>query len=179
MRKRRLDTRWVFGFVSCLKSKAGSYRKVLSELDLLSLGFTAPAISSVYEARKKVGWVFFSKLITFLYFLVRERLGRQYCWKGHLVYAIDGSKINLPLALKKSKYPIPLQGQRPQGLLTCLYDASACLPVHVTVSRHHNEIATVEAHLKVLKKGSIVVYDRNFLCDLEEKTLSFSLQQRF
>ena len=43
-------------------------------------------------------------------------------WLGHRVFAVDGSKLNLPRPLRDAGYTTPsAQAHYPQGLLSCLY----------------------------------------------------------
>ena len=43
-------------------------------------------------------------------------------WLGHRVFAVDGSKLNLPRPLRDAGYTTPSeQAHYPQGLLSCLY----------------------------------------------------------
>ena len=43
-------------------------------------------------------------------------------WKGHRVFAIAATKLNLPRALMRSGYPLPTESSHyPQGLLSTLY----------------------------------------------------------
>ena len=47
----------------------------------------------------------------------------RYTWRGHRLFAVDGSKINLPRQLVESGYQTPnYQAHYPQGLLSCAYE---------------------------------------------------------
>ena len=42
-------------------------------------------------------------------------------WKGHRLFAVDGSKLNLPRPLLQAGYKLPAHAAHyPQGLLSCL-----------------------------------------------------------
>ena len=46
-----------------------------------------------------------------------------YRWRGHRLFAVDGTKINLPRSLVSDGYSAPNQeAHYPQGLVSCLYE---------------------------------------------------------
>ena len=51
-----------------------------------------------------------------------DRHGDERRWHGHRLFAVDGSKINLPRRLLRNGYRTPSDNAHyPQGLLSCLY----------------------------------------------------------
>ena len=51
-------------------------------------------------------------------------------WQGHRIFAIDGSRINLPRPLLRCGYKTPSDNAHyPQGLLSCLYQLKAKIPM--------------------------------------------------
>lgn len=86
-----------------------------------------------------------------------------YLWLGHRLFAVDGSKINLPRELLACGYSTPAQNAHyPQGLLSCLYQLKSQLPFDFDLASHANERLSATAHLEVLQAGDIVVYDRGY-----------------
>ncbi len=84
-------------------------------------------------------------------------------WHGHRVFAVDGSKLNLPRPLLDAGYALPSeQAHYPQGLLSCLYRLHSKLPVDFDLLAHGNERAAALAHLQALAPPDVVVYDRGY-----------------
>ena len=85
----------------------------------------------------------------------------RWLWRGHRAFAVDGSKLNLPRPLLHNGYRTPSDSSHyPQGLLSCLYQLRARLPIDVDLSSHGNERAAALTHLPALRPGDVVVYDR-------------------
>jgi len=84
-------------------------------------------------------------------------------WLGHRLFAVDGSKINLPRELLDDGYSTPAKNAYyPQGLLSCLYQLKSQLPFDFDLVSHANERLCALGHLQVLQAGDIVVYDRGY-----------------
>ena len=98
-------------------------------------------------------------------------------WLGHRVFAVDGSKLNLPRPLRDAGYTTPSeQAHYPQGLLSCLYRLQSRLPVDFDLVAHANERLAALAHLPALEPRDVVVYDRGYysfelLCAHRERGL--------
>jgi hypothetical protein len=86
-----------------------------------------------------------------------------YLWRGHRLFAVDGSRINLPRELLACGYSTPAQNAHyPQGLLSCLYQLKSQLPFDFDLASHANERISALGHLEVLQAEDIVVYDRGY-----------------
>jgi hypothetical protein len=86
-----------------------------------------------------------------------------YLWRGHRLFAVDGSKINLPRELLACGYSTPAQAAHyPQGLLSCLYQLKSQLPFDFDLASHASERVSALGHLQVLQAPDIVVYDRGY-----------------
>jgi len=84
-------------------------------------------------------------------------------WLGHRIFAVDGSKINLPRKLIFSNYKLPSKNANyPQGLLSCLYQIKSQMPFDFDLVSHANERICAEHHLHTLEKKDVVVYDRGY-----------------
>ena len=91
--------------------------------------------------------------------------GREasYTWLGHRVFAVDGSKINLPRALLACGYKPPSDNAGyPQGLVSCLYQLKSQMPFDFDLAAHGNERTCALNHLLSLHKDDVVVYDRGY-----------------
>jgi len=87
----------------------------------------------------------------------------HYCWLGHRLFAVDGSKINLPRELLACGYSTPTTNAHyPQGLLSCLYQLKSQLPFDFDLTSHANERLSAMRHLQVLQTDDVVVYDRGY-----------------
>ena len=87
----------------------------------------------------------------------------RYTWRGHRLFAVDGSKINLPRELRAFGYHTPSEmAHYPQGLLSCLYQLKSQLPFDFDLVAHANERLCAMRHLQVLEHNDVVVYDRGY-----------------
>jgi len=87
----------------------------------------------------------------------------RYAWRGHRLFAVDGSKINLPPELKACGYSPPSLGMHyPQGLVSCLYQLKSQLPFDFDLVSHADERRCALGHLDVLDPDDVVVYDRGY-----------------
>jgi hypothetical protein len=84
-------------------------------------------------------------------------------WKNHRIFAVDGSKINLPKQLLNFSYKTPSDNANyPQGMLSCLYQLASKIPFDFELSSHLNERKLALNHLEMLQKNDIVIYDRGY-----------------
>lgn len=87
----------------------------------------------------------------------------RYLWLGHRLFAVDGSKINLPRELVHSGYSTPAETVHyPQGLLSCLYQLHSRLPFDFNLTPGSDERDSAILHLEALQTGDAVVYDRGY-----------------
>jgi Domain of unknown function (DUF4338)/Transposase DDE domain len=97
--------------------------------------------------------------------IIREYSAQQenFLWKTHRIFAVDGSKINLPKQLLHFSYKTPSDNAHyPQGMVSCLYQLSSKIPVDFELSPHFDERKLALAHLFLIEKNDIVVYDRGY-----------------
>ena len=120
------------------------------------------AASSICDARAKVRDQAFRDIHRAI--LARAPADNpRWLWRGHRAFAVDGSKLNLPRPLLHNGYRTPSDSSHyPQGLLSCLYQLRARLPIDVDLSSHSNERAAALTHLPALRPGDVVVYDRGY-----------------
>jgi len=121
------------------------------------------AASSFCEARQKVSEDIFIDLNKSLLKNWSEQRD-IHRWLGHRVYAVDGSRINIPKELVDFGFKIFDETRRhyPQGLLSCLYDVLSKTVYDFDFVSHMNERKCVLEHLKVLKPDDVVIFDRGY-----------------
>ena len=88
-------------------------------------------------------------------------------WQGHRVFAVDGSKLNLPRPLLHDGYRLPSEtAHNPQGLLSCLLYWRLSRRAHPTQRLDRTlpqpQGAHALAHLEALAPGEVAVYDRGY-----------------
>ena len=100
------------------------------ELDLPLPQKASIAPSSLCEARKKLHESVFQCINRKILDTYAQQDADRFLWMGRRVFAVDGSKINLPRLLQDVGYPLPNEASYyPQGLLSCLYELKSQLPV--------------------------------------------------
>ncbi len=171
VRKRVLDSMLLMLLIFRLVSSknAQSYGTTIDELwdrcGKLKIGLPQPhsvAPSSFCEARKKLDESIFK--------CVNQRIieaygpeADRYAWFGHRLFAVDGSKLNLPRHLIARGFKTPSDNAHyPQGLLSCLYQVQSQLPFDFRLTSHTDERVCAVEHLQVLQPNDVVVYDRGY-----------------
>ena len=122
------------------------------------------APSCFCEARKKLDENVFKSLNQrIITSYAQQDQNEAYKWQGHRLFAVDGSKINLPRNLISDGYKLPGDNANyPQGLLSCLYQLKSQIPYDFDLVNHINERICAQNHLQTLEQNDIVVYDRGY-----------------
>lgn len=170
-RKRLLDTLLLILFIFRLvfsKNKQG-YDITITELwdQCKRMGVDLPqqtpmAASAFCAARAKLDENIFKCLNTQI---IRsyESPKNDSQWQGHRLFAVDGTKMNLPRQLIKAGYKLPHEKSHyPFGLVSCLYQLRSKIPVDFDLKAGTGERTYALAHLNKLVEGDIVVYDRGY-----------------
>ncbi|WP_155806674.1 hypothetical protein [Photorhabdus temperata] len=115
--------------------------------------------SSMYEARMKLPENSI-KIINENILLEWEDKSGIGMWKGHRVYAIDGSKLNVPRGLLENGYKTPKNTSRhyPYAMMSCLYDVMNGLIYDIDLVEHNNERACALKHFSRLKNNDIIIF---------------------
>jgi len=131
-------------------------------LPLPQKGSIAP--SSFCEARKKLDEAAFKDINQkILETYSDEAKNESFKWLGHRIFAVDGSRINLPRGLLDYGYRLLSDNSYyPQGLLSCLYQVKSQMPFDFDLVAHINERTCAEKHLQSLEENDVVVYDRGY-----------------
>lgn len=171
-RRRTIDTRMVVLFLMKIiagKNKHG-YGYIINEIwdDCIREKIPVPqqnpvSPSSMYEARMKLPENSI-KIINENILSEWEAKNEMTMWKGHRVYAIDGSKLNVPRGLLDNGYKTPKNTSRhyPYAMMSCLYDVINGLIYDIDFVDHNNERACAESHFSRLKNNDIVIFDRGY-----------------
>ena len=123
----------------------------------------APAASSMHEARTKVDPDVFRQVHRLIISRVDEYLQPPEDWCGRRLFAVDGSKLNVPRALIDEGCRTPNERcHYPQGLLSCLYRLDDRMPIDFDLAPHQNERRLAAGHIRHLRAGDVVVYDRGY-----------------
>lgn len=167
-RRRILNSLTVMLFVFRLVLSRGEkgYATVTAELweQCRKLGIALPqrepvAASSICKARARVH----EDLFLDLHREILRHGGEGARWKGRRLFAVDGTKMNLPRALVDAGYPLPNRGAHyPQGLVSCLYRLEAKVPVDFSLSARACERTAAMGHLHALEAGDVAVFDRGY-----------------
>ena len=165
LRRRVINTLLVVLFVYRLMFSGNGYTATLAALwqQCQACGIPLPqaepvAASSMSAARAKVDEAIFKSLHVEI---LKRAVSPE--WKGHRVFAVDGSKINLPRPLLRAGYHLPKDSAHyPQGLLSCLYELAPKLPIDFDLHAHRDERTAALDHLPALAAGDVVVYDRGY-----------------
>jgi hypothetical protein len=168
-RKRILDSLMlVVMILKMVQSRSSqSYATVISDFWnkattlLPRLSFVPPVSQSSFsDARSKLNPTIF-KEINFAF--VGDSFKDEHRLLGHRIFAVDGSKINLPRNLIDEGFAIPNpQSYYPQGLISTLYDLIGKVPVDFMLCEKKDERACALKHLNFVEKGDVVVYDRGY-----------------
>lgn len=167
-RKRMIDTEFLVIFIFKLvlsKNKQG-YGSLLEELwensRFSTLQQTPVSASSVCEARQKLPPDIFKQLNT----LVLSSYAQEEplpLWHGHRVFAVDGSKINLPHALIDFGYKAPNKYQYyPKGLMSTLYHLGSGFIFDGILTNSKSERHCLFSHMDALCPDDILVLDRGY-----------------
>jgi len=153
-----------------------SYSSVLCELldnannygIKLSFNETISASSFCY-ARQNFPAKAFKQITQSIIELYEKRIKKhnEYLWKGRRIFAVDGSKVNLPrktIEKKHGGYKLPCSHAfYPQGLISCIYRLKSRIAYDYSLVNTMNEQKEAIEHLKILKKEDVVVYDRGYI----------------
>lgn len=170
-RRRLLSTLLIILFIFRLvfsKNKQG-YGVTIAELWEychklhISLPQEKPIAPSAFcNARKKMNEQVFKKLNTEI-IRAYETDRDDYRWKNHRIFAIDGSKINLPKELLENGYAKPsTNAYYPHGLISCMYQLKSKIPYDFELTNHGDERLLAFKHIQSLVENDLVVYDRGY-----------------
>ena len=171
-RKRILNTKLLVVFILKIilsKNKQG-YGSTLNALweSCDEKGIKLPQInsvaaSSICEARQKLPENTFKVLNNELIALWHQHREIP-TWNGHKVFAVDGSKLNMPVGLLNYGYKISKDTKRhyPNGMMSCLYHLHEQIAYDFELVAHNDERACAIEHLKKLEVNDLVIFDRGY-----------------
>jgi hypothetical protein len=116
----------------------------------------------VCEARQKLSETIFI-LLNQKILELREKTHPLPLWRGHRVFGVDGSKINVPHELLTAGYKAPNKHQYyPQGLMSTVYHLGSGLIYDGTLNSDKNERDVLLTHMERLRPGDVLVLDRGY-----------------
>lgn len=119
--------------------------------------------SAFTQARSKMDETIFKTLNKRILSAYEKETDELYRLNNRRIFAVDGSKINLPRELIEKGYETPSDNAYyPQGLISCLYQLKSKIPYDFDLVNHGNERRCALLHLASLKENDIVVYDRGY-----------------
>jgi hypothetical protein len=171
-RKRILDTRLlvIFIFKMILGKNKQGYGSTIWQLwnacntkDIKLPQFNTIAASSLCEARQKLPENIFTTLNNELLTLWHQYHDTP-LWNGHKVFAIDGSKLNMPTGLLNYGFRVSKDSGRhyPNGMMSCLYNLHEQLVYDFELVDHNDERSCAINHLKTLNANDLVIFDRGY-----------------
>ena len=121
------------------------------------------ASSSFASARLKLDESIFKEINDRIVQIYEAEFGGQHLWRGLRVFAVDGTKVNVPRGLLKNGYTRPNpEAHYPQALGSCLYNLMTAMPHDFGLYSCKDERHSARKHLKTLEQGDVVVYDRGY-----------------
>jgi hypothetical protein len=122
------------------------------------------AASSLCEARQKLSEDIFKELNQELikHWQKNQELPS---WKGHRIFAVDGSRVNVPRELINDSYKLYAEERGryyPQGLMSCPYNLQEKVVYDFSFVTHMNERLCAIEHMKHLTGKDIIVFDRGY-----------------
>jgi len=121
------------------------------------------AASAFTQARAKLDETIFKILNKRIISVYEDETNKLYQLNNQRIFAVDGSKINLPHELIEDGYKTPSDNAYyPQGLVSCLYQLKSKIPYDFDLVKHGDERKCALLHLTSLKETDIVVYDRGY-----------------
>ncbi|OGT40977.1 MAG: hypothetical protein A3F13_01675 [Gammaproteobacteria bacterium RIFCSPHIGHO2_12_FULL_40_19] len=171
LRKRVLNTQFLVLFIFKLimsKNKQG-YNSVIGELwDSANSPDDLPqkypvAASSICEARQKMPEIIFEKLNQAV-LMHWNQTNIPPTWHGRRIFAVDGSKLNLPHELEHAGYKIQRKDVRyyPTGLMSTLYHLSEGMVYDFALESHLDERMCAIDHMDKMSEGDVMVLDRGY-----------------
>ena len=171
-RKRILDTRLlvIFIFKIILSKNKQGYGSTIWQLwntcntkDIKLPQLNTVAASSLCEARQKLPENIFTILNKELLTLRCQHHDTP-LWNGHRVFAIDGSKLNMPTGLLNYGFRVSKNSGRhyPNGMMSCLYNLHEQLVYDFELVDHNDERSCAINHFKTLKANDLVILDRGY-----------------
>lgn len=142
--------------------------------DLLPLNFPEVTKQAVSKARQFINPSLFRELFSLSVDLFYKNLKKRKLWHGYHIFAIDGSKIEVPnspsnFAFFGEMFTHPHKDRKfSAGLASIVYDVLDDYIVHASLQRYlGSERAAAKEHLKNLEalnifKKSVVIFDRGY-----------------
>ncbi len=159
-RHRRFDTYSIVS--SVLELASGPDRSYLNVMHDFNSEENSPAASSFCNARKRVPAYIFSEIRQDLLEHWSENTPKPSTWFGFDCYALDGSKLNLPIPLAKQGFHVRRRSFYPHGLVTGLLRLNDRMIYDLDFSSHQCERQAAKRILVNLNRRDLVIYDKGY-----------------
>ncbi len=156
-RKRKIDTKLLFYAISDILTNNYGIKHHIA-LKQLSSNFNYNiSDAALCNARKKCHSYIFHNILNKL-------TNKFFCNKKTAnIYAVDGSKFNVPLKFNKFNYaPRNDKSHKNLAMISCIYDTVNNVPFNISLSNHFNERKAFLSQLKFFKQKSIFIFDRGY-----------------
>jgi hypothetical protein len=167
-RQRLINTQFLVMFILklVLSKNHQGYKILLNELwetnEFSSIQTKPVAASSICEARQKMPETIFTSISKQI-LLLNEQSNPLPLWRGHRVFGVDGSKINVPHELINYGYKAPNRNQYyPQAVLSTLYHLGSGLIYEGIMRAGKSERTYLLEHMDQLAPGDVLVLDRGY-----------------
>ena len=174
IRKRKLSMLHLVTYLF-YTTKASMYQN-LSAIrdDLLPSNFPEVSKQAVSKARQFISPSLFQDLFTLSVDIFYKNLKKRKLWHGYHIFAIDGSKIEVPNSPSNfdffgEMFTYPHKDRKfSSGLASIVYDVLDDYIVHASLHKYlGSERAAAREHLKTLEdlniyKNSVIVFDRGY-----------------
>lgn len=170
-RNRSIDSKFLVSFIlQVISNKNKGYGISLLELwdNYEKNNINIPqkkvfAASSVCEARQKLPEDIFVDLNKMLISQFAAQEEGSLLLNKHRVFAIDGSRLNIPKELIDYGYKkCNKDSHYPQGLMSCIYNIDTQIVHDFCLAKSLNERSCALEHLNVLEEDDIVIFDRGY-----------------
>lgn len=178
-RRRRFSVSDVL--IGILQLKCGaheSYRSIFSDWS------EPPAGSSFSEARSKVPAYLFGEVRANLLETWNGFLDQAHAWKGFNVFAIDGSKINVPRKLVNENFRVAKNNYYPQGLLSVLFSVTDRTIHGLDFTKEKSERQAASRLIENLGVGDLLIFDKGYfsfglMCEVFDRGIDavFAIQE--
>lgn len=123
-----------------------------------------PSGQAFSAARQKLKADLIRRLLGSVSNEVSSSMGEAGLWRGHRVFAVDGSKVSVQRSDElRVAYGTPSRGHCPQMLVSTVFDVMTACPHDVSVAPHAtSERTELLGMLDGIPRGSVIVLDRGY-----------------
>jgi hypothetical protein len=164
-RRRKLNSEVMFSAIlsQTLDRDSYNYRIIYDKLLEAKVGLPQSFSASSYsKARKKLPFELFTDVSHWVYKFHQIPQNRK--WLGMNVFAIDGTRIDLPKELEAEGFDCPTdeESEFPQAHATVVFDLQKGMIYDSILSQHTDERGSAKILMNSLPDNSLLICDRGF-----------------